>query len=45
MKSKGKTWSLGTNLRLPFAINEIINLSKIILEIPGKKCVLGKKIS
>ena len=27
MTSKGKTWSLGTNSRLPFAINVILNLS------------------
>ena len=26
-KDKGKTWSRGTNLRLPFALNATLNLS------------------
>ena len=30
MKNKGKTWSRGTNSRLPFGVNVYLNLSNII---------------
>ena len=30
MENKGKTWSRGTNSRLPFSVNVILNLSNVI---------------
>ena len=53
MTSKGKTWSLGTNSRFPFAINVTLNLSidkntkKLAHEnshlslLQGKRCFTG----
>ena len=29
MENKGKTWSRGTNLRLPFGVNVNLNLSVV----------------
>ena len=51
-KSKGKTWSRGTNSRFPFAVNVTLNLSNdsgTIVELSSNKSdnekqfLLGKK--